>query len=1118
MTRPAQLNPYVFVGGCPRSGTTLLQRMLDHHAQMAVVNDAHFIPRVLEMHASQRLAAARKGENIPLNERLVEGTWNYHRFYRMGLDRDDVRQAAEQATTFQAFVGNLFTTVASQYGKSLAGEKTPDYVRHIPLLLGLFPQAKFIHIVRDGRDTALSLLNWATPEKGPGRLAYWDVDPLATAALWWRQFVTCHAEGTPFAGRYVALRYEDLIHSPQEWLDRLCNFLQLPWDASMTHFHEGKATTAPRGSAKQQWLPATKGLRDWRTQMATEEQQLFDLLAGDALQLFDYPSVCDEPVAEVRQRATAALEWWSAEGTKRRNGTGQRLADNSRSSARGPTKRDADREMAARDKALPQLAGLLDPQALPDRIRVCAPHLDVPSDIELRANYVRYKPGTNCLVGYVDSRGNPWGHVVAYGHDTVAKLSKRQHGAERHAVPETSCAFDHERGMVFCRFPYDPALPQLVDFVAGAFFADPKTLAKAPSFGAGACDWRLLSYKPQRRCVVQITQDGQPFAVLRLYRPEDFVSTRETAKMLADSPWYAVQRLGAFERYHAVAMKWVPGHTLDECVNGRDKVRQTTAAGKLLSEVHAAPRAKLRVMMLDDLRRQAMASVSLARKLLPDLADRMDRVLGKVDHQLTRVVPRITLCHGDVHAGQFVIQSDGVQLLDWDFACNGPSGFDLATFAAHAWLAALQDPHGSYTAEQTISAFCEGYQAGIEGSTGPAIPVNFDAYVALNLLRLLPTPFRLRWEQWDHKLEQLLGVAEQHARARGAACAGHPPIEPAEHARPNSMALPVPEERVCRDALDDAQIRAHVLPLVRRSAPEVTEWHWEPAQLIHHKPERRAIAQYTFQGSRRDGNTTRITVLGKLNFKRLELTSYNTQLCLKERLAHSPPHVLQVAAPLGVVPRWNMWLQERLDGTRADRLIRPNEDIDLSARIGEALAALHRTNLRPTSRHSFDRELEILAKCLQRVNFGSPRRIHRLLTNCTRLLSRISEGPLTGIHRDFYPAQVIVDDSIAIIDFDLFSLGSPTVDIGNFIAHLRETAIREFGSPSALAEHESQFVQTYLTHNPTVSTEAIEVLTMVSLARHVEISQRIASRAGSTADLLAHCELLIESMDKVHIH
>ena len=157
----AECHPFVFVVGCPRSGTTLLQRMLDHHPQLAVANDTHFIP-----HAIERVGGDPGTELTP---DLVEFVRGYRRFSRMGLVDAAVARAASSTGTFAQFTSALYREFALQRGRRHSGEKTPDYVRNLPLLHGMFPWVRTIHIVRDGRDVVLSAVEWAGPDKGPGR-------------------------------------------------------------------------------------------------------------------------------------------------------------------------------------------------------------------------------------------------------------------------------------------------------------------------------------------------------------------------------------------------------------------------------------------------------------------------------------------------------------------------------------------------------------------------------------------------------------------------------------------------------------------------------------------------------------------------------------------------------------------------------------------------------------------------------------------------------------------------------------------------------------------------------------------------------------------------------------
>jgi hypothetical protein len=308
------VNPFVFAVGCPRSGTTLLQRMLDHHPALAVANDTHFIPRCLEKFAPGQLDAAGRGEAIPLSPGLVAEVSGYHRFHRLGLTDQQVQTAARGTETYSEFVGALYGRFARARGKSLGGEKTPDYVRRLPLLGGLFPRAKFVHIVRDGRDVALSVLDWAGEGKGPGRLDLWRTEPVATCALWWRwQVVAGRRDGLALGNdRYLEVRYDDLVSEGEREMRRVFEFLRLPYSASVLAYHEGRTRSDPEKSAKSRWLPPTAGLRDWRTQMKERDVALFETLAGDLLDEFAFERVAGEPATSIRSTAASATAWWDA--------------------------------------------------------------------------------------------------------------------------------------------------------------------------------------------------------------------------------------------------------------------------------------------------------------------------------------------------------------------------------------------------------------------------------------------------------------------------------------------------------------------------------------------------------------------------------------------------------------------------------------------------------------------------------------------------------------------------------------------------------------------------------------------------------------------------------------
>ncbi|HEX2069709.1 MAG TPA: sulfotransferase [Actinomycetota bacterium] len=311
-------NPYVFAGGCPRSGTTLLRQMLHHHPSLAIANDSYFIPKCLSKEAGDT--------NPRLTLELVECVLDHPRFNRLGLPSSVVDRAAQGAGTYVEFVSRLYTEFAIAHGKRLAGEKTPDYIRRIRLLHALFPWARFLHVIRDGRDVALSVLDWATKDgraRGPSRSPIWREEPVGATALWWTRFVDKgRRDGAGLgAERYLEIRFERLVAEPRAALRDVLFFLELPFVEESLQYHQGKAPRKRWGSTASVSLPPTPGLRDWRTQMSQRDVELFEGLAGEVLDDLGYERAFPTISPDIAAIADRCRDRWLAERPRRRAST-----------------------------------------------------------------------------------------------------------------------------------------------------------------------------------------------------------------------------------------------------------------------------------------------------------------------------------------------------------------------------------------------------------------------------------------------------------------------------------------------------------------------------------------------------------------------------------------------------------------------------------------------------------------------------------------------------------------------------------------------------------------------------------------------------------------------------
>jgi Sulfotransferase family len=288
------MNPYVFFVGCPRSGTTLVQRIGDAHPKLAVIHEADWLPKFYE----RRIGVAPDGTVTP---ELIRHLVAHRRFARLELDPARVEALLDGGTKdYAGFVSELFDLHGRDKAKPFVGVKSPGYVRHLPTLHSLWPEAKVVHLIRDGRDVALSVLDWKKGERTAGRFSTWHEDPLTTSALWWEWHVRLGCEAARDLGQeqYYELRYESLVAEPEAECRKLCRFLRLPYDDSMLRFHQGRMRPQPGRGAKGSWLPVTRGLRSWAEQMRSGDVARFEAAVGPLLDELGYTAGAQARVSD----------------------------------------------------------------------------------------------------------------------------------------------------------------------------------------------------------------------------------------------------------------------------------------------------------------------------------------------------------------------------------------------------------------------------------------------------------------------------------------------------------------------------------------------------------------------------------------------------------------------------------------------------------------------------------------------------------------------------------------------------------------------------------------------------------------------------------------------------
>jgi hypothetical protein len=293
----------VFIVGCERSGTTLLRLMLDSHPSLAIPNESHFI---VNLHGRGRWVAATRA-SVRVLERVLKDEW----FAHWGLDPAAVRQlaAVTQPSSYADVMRTVFAAYAASEGKPRWGDKSPTYLAHLPLLAELFPEALFVHMIRDGREVAASLMSQVW---GPSR-------PIAAASFWRTRVRKGLRGGRRLPpGRYLEVRFEELVAEPERVLRELCEFLREPFAPEMLNYHGSRPQrlasirrATPRTGHHHLSLPPTPGLRDWRAGLSSADQRAIEAAAQPLLGELGYAAADASLRVRIRVLATR-LRWLPA--------------------------------------------------------------------------------------------------------------------------------------------------------------------------------------------------------------------------------------------------------------------------------------------------------------------------------------------------------------------------------------------------------------------------------------------------------------------------------------------------------------------------------------------------------------------------------------------------------------------------------------------------------------------------------------------------------------------------------------------------------------------------------------------------------------------------------------
>ncbi len=209
----------VFIVGMNGSGTTMLLDCLAGHSMIyGFRGETKVLPYFIERQTRYGdLADDKNFIRLWHDLQAAVGGQGWPK----DVDTSAIERWGARPRSAAAIFDFIMTTLAATEGKQIWCEKTPMYVHHVRVLAGEFPKAKFIHVIRDGRDCAASFHR------------RWRFNPVRTVFRWKRAVQAGRCQAADLGQRYVEIHYEQLTKAPEESLNELCRYLGVPFESEI---------------------------------------------------------------------------------------------------------------------------------------------------------------------------------------------------------------------------------------------------------------------------------------------------------------------------------------------------------------------------------------------------------------------------------------------------------------------------------------------------------------------------------------------------------------------------------------------------------------------------------------------------------------------------------------------------------------------------------------------------------------------------------------------------------------------------------------------------------------------------------------------------------------------
>lgn len=277
--------PPFFILGNPRSGTSLLRLMLNNHPEISVPVECGFAVWLYDSYKEKDILDGK------VVKQFVQDVLESRKFETWGISRSALEAAllTERFGTYGEMAAAIYHVYAAKKGKpeAILGDKNNFYVQHIETIKQIFPNPKFILVVRDGRDVASSYRELSTRHITS---VYAPIIP-ATVDLVAHEWVKHNtALLNELSGNALLLYYEDLVRAPNHTLRHICAFLGVEFNTSMLEYykHNDEPKEFLQWKAKTLEKPDPNNIGKYKLVLSQEDISRFEFIAGDTLSALGY--------------------------------------------------------------------------------------------------------------------------------------------------------------------------------------------------------------------------------------------------------------------------------------------------------------------------------------------------------------------------------------------------------------------------------------------------------------------------------------------------------------------------------------------------------------------------------------------------------------------------------------------------------------------------------------------------------------------------------------------------------------------------------------------------------------------------------------------------------------